>query len=75
MSISGIRVMNRSAVVVFRVVTAGASTYLGASTDQREIRPVIDPKPPALVVGEMHVEPVDLVERQQVDVALDLVDR
>ena len=41
---------------------------------RRQPRPRLDLDPPALVVGQVQVQPVQLVQRQQVDVALDVGD-
>ena len=48
---------------------------LAAAADLSEARILLDLDPPALVLGEMPVERVELVERHEVDVALDERDR
>jgi hypothetical protein len=61
-------------VVVLRVEASGAAADLGGAAVRGEAGPGVDGDPPALVVGEVQMQCVDLVEGELVDVALDLVD-
>ena len=70
-----LRVLHEVGIFLLRVVTSRAAADLGAPAVLREVRPAGDLDPPALVVGEVQVEAVHLVERQQVDVALHIVGR
>ena len=61
-------------VLRLRVVAALAAADLRRAAVRREARPGADRDPPALVVGQVQVEAVELVERDQVDVPLDVAD-
>ena len=61
-------------VVLGGVVAAGAGVDVARSADLGEPRPPGHGQTPALVVGEVEVEDVDLVQRDQVDVVEHVVD-
>ena len=61
-------------VVALRVVAARTASDGARRADARQPRPRADRDPPALVVGQVQVQPVQLVEREQVDQSLDLGD-
>ena len=62
-----------------RVVGVGveatlATADLGRGAGHRQLRPGVDLQPPALIVGQVQVQDVELVERGEVDEAQDVVD-
>ena len=67
------RVRDDVGVLLLRVESAAPATDLRQSTDGREVRPRLDLDAPPLIVGEMQVQPIQLVERVQIDEALDVV--
>jgi hypothetical protein len=69
-----LRVGDDRAVLALGVETALVAVDRRPAADLREARPRADREPPALVVGQVQVEAVQLVERHQVDQALHLVD-
>src|SRR6185312_1690876 len=64
-------------VLVLRlgVEAAGPATNLGAAAVQGQLWPAVDDDAPALVVGQVQVQVVDLVQRDLVQVRLDRGDR
>ena len=62
------RVSDDAGVVLGRVGAAGTAFHVGRSADLGEQRARRHVEAPALVVGEMEVQPVHLVQRDQVDV-------
>ena len=61
-------------VVGVRVEAALAAADLGRGAGDGQLRPLGDRDPPALVVGQVQVQDVELVERGEVDQAQDVVD-
>ena len=68
------RVGDDPRVVGVRVEAALAAADLGRGAGHRQLRPGVDLQPPALVVGQVQVQDVELVERGEVDEAQDVVD-
>ena len=68
------RVGHDAGVVVRGEEPAGTAIDVARPADLGESRPAGHGQPPPLVVGEVQVQDVDLVERDQVDVAQDVVD-
>jgi len=69
-----LRVPDDPLVVLLAVEAAAATAHLAAAAVAGQLRPTVDRDPPSLVIGQVQVQDVQLVERDQVDVALDLVD-
>ncbi len=67
-------VLDDLAVVGLRVEAAAPAVHLGARPDLGERRPGVDLQAPALVVGEVQVQVVELQKGDVVDVALDRCD-
>ena len=65
-----LRIAHEVRELVLRVVAAGTAAHLAEATDLRQLGPRLDLDAPALVVGEVQVQHVDLVEREHVDVLL-----
>ena len=61
-------------VVLGGEVAAWTAVDVARPTDFGEQRPAGHRQPPSLVVGEMEMEDVDLVQRDQIDVAEHVVD-
>ena len=57
-------VVHNFLIFLLRVVTTSFAADLGAAPDLRKPRPGFDLDAPALVVGEMQVQAVDLVVRR-----------
>jgi hypothetical protein len=69
------RVGDEILVLLLRVETAWRAADFGLPALPGEVGPLLDLDPPALIVGEMQVQPVHLVQRDQIDVPLDVVRR
>ena len=67
-------IVDDAGVVGCGVVPAVAALDVARAADLGEPRPIGHRQPPTLVVGEMEVEDVDLVQRDQVDVAEHVID-
>ena len=65
---------NDLAVFVLRVKAADRATHFAAAAHGGEIRPPLDLDPEALIVGQVEMEPVHLLKRDEIDVALHVVD-
>ena len=68
------RVGDDLAVVVLRVVATASAVCLGQAAVLSQARPALDLDAPALVVGEVQVQDVELEQGHVVDVALHVVD-
>ena len=68
------RVLDDRRVVALRVRAARPAADRGRAADLRQPRPRLDLDPPALVVGEVQVQPVEAEARDHVDEALHVLD-
>ena len=59
-------------VLLLREEPADAAADFPAAAARRQLRPRLDLDAPALVVGEMQMQPIELIECQQIDVPLDV---
>ena len=71
--VARLRVGDDVRVLLLRVEPAVAAADLRLSADRREVRPRLDLDAPALVVGEVQMQPIDLVQRVQVDEPFDVL--
>ena len=72
--VAGGRVRDELRVLALRVGASRAAPHLGAPPVPRQLRPGANREPPALIVREVQVQPVQLVESHQVDEPLDVGD-
>ena len=61
-------------IIVLAVVSAGSAAHFKSASHERQVRPGIDLNAPALIIGEMEMEAVDLVISQQIDIFGDVPD-
>ena len=59
------RVRDDVGVLLLRVEAAAPAADLRLSADRREVRPRLDLDAPALIVGEMQMQAIDLVQRER----------
>ncbi len=68
-----VRVRDQVRELFLRVVAARVSADRAFAAVRRQVRPGVDLDAPALVVGEMQVQAIELVVRNQVDVAFHIL--
>jgi hypothetical protein len=68
-----LRIRHEIPVLILRVEATDAAADFSKAAVCGKVRPRRDVEPPPLIVGEVEMEAVDLVERDQIDVPLDLV--
>src|SRR5712671_3038449 len=62
-------------VILLGVKAAGSAANLRKRSDSSQLGTRVDLNSPALIVGQMKVKHIELVERHQIDVLLDFLDR
>src|SRR5438067_8264621 len=70
--VSLLRIAHNVRVFVLRVKSARSAADLRDTSHRRELRPRLDLDTPALIIGEMNMEHVQFVEREEIDVLLEL---